>query len=230
MTLLDSIAAFNAELLVLFVAGTWALARTAPNRSPLDYAALRKPAWAPPAWLFGVAWAVLYTLAGVAAYLVRVEGGAWVLNGNRRALNLYVALQVVLALYSFVARRLLLAVFVVGAALILAAIVAALFGAYSTTAAFFMWLMVAWLTFALVLAIAIAVANSESHLRRIASSQSTAQTQRKRRISSHKRSASLAAGAAPVAPTGFLARPVGSGGGGGDRHTKHSRHGRPHHV
>ena len=29
------------------------------------YAALDRPAWAPPAWLFGPAWAVLYTLMAI---------------------------------------------------------------------------------------------------------------------------------------------------------------------
>ena len=34
------------------------------------YGALSKPAWAPPAWLFGPVWSVLYVLIGVSAWLV----------------------------------------------------------------------------------------------------------------------------------------------------------------
>ena len=34
------------------------------------YQALDKPAWTPPGWLFGPAWTLLYTLMGVAAFLV----------------------------------------------------------------------------------------------------------------------------------------------------------------
>lgn len=34
------------------------------------YARLDKPAWAPPAWVFGPVWSVLYTLMGIAAWLV----------------------------------------------------------------------------------------------------------------------------------------------------------------
>lgn len=34
------------------------------------YAALNKPAWNPPAWLFGPVWTLLYTLMAVAAWLV----------------------------------------------------------------------------------------------------------------------------------------------------------------
>jgi tryptophan-rich sensory protein len=38
--------------------------------APAFYARLAKPAWAPPAWLFGPAWTVLFVLMGVAAWLV----------------------------------------------------------------------------------------------------------------------------------------------------------------
>jgi tryptophan-rich sensory protein len=38
--------------------------------APDYYRALRRPAWAPPPWLFGPAWTLLYALMGVAAWLV----------------------------------------------------------------------------------------------------------------------------------------------------------------
>jgi tryptophan-rich sensory protein len=47
------------------------------------YASLAKPAWNPPAWLFGPAWTLLYTLMAVAAWLV------WKRAGWGRALWLY---------------------------------------------------------------------------------------------------------------------------------------------
>lgn len=53
------------------------------------YAALRLPPFAPPAWLFGPAWTVLYVLIGVAAWLVQRRVGA------DRAIGLWV-LQLVL--------------------------------------------------------------------------------------------------------------------------------------
>lgn len=34
------------------------------------YARQRRPAWAPPAWLFGPVWSLLYVLMGVASWLV----------------------------------------------------------------------------------------------------------------------------------------------------------------
>ncbi len=53
--------------------------------SPEYYRGLRKPAWAPPSWLFGPVWSVLYALMGIAAWLVDRRGG----SGERPALRLW---------------------------------------------------------------------------------------------------------------------------------------------
>jgi tryptophan-rich sensory protein len=39
------------------------------------YAALHKPSWNPPAWIFGPTWTLLYVLMAIAAWLVWREGG-----------------------------------------------------------------------------------------------------------------------------------------------------------
>jgi benzodiazapine receptor len=64
----------------------------APFPAPEYYAGLRKPSWAPPAWLFGPVWTVLYALIGTAAWLVARDprrGGqpALKLWGAQLALN-----------------------------------------------------------------------------------------------------------------------------------------------
>jgi benzodiazapine receptor len=50
------------------------------------YAALRKPSWNPPSWIFGPVWTLLYTLMAVAAWWVWKNGG-WRAQG--RPLGLY---------------------------------------------------------------------------------------------------------------------------------------------
>jgi tryptophan-rich sensory protein len=62
-------------------------------RSGELYARLDKPEWAPPAWVFGPMWTVLYVLMAVAAVLVLRRAGwpgarpAMVLFGIQLALN-----------------------------------------------------------------------------------------------------------------------------------------------
>jgi tryptophan-rich sensory protein len=50
------------------------------------YSQLTQPAWAPPPWLFGPVWTVLYALMAIAAWLVWRSGG---FRSNRLALALF---------------------------------------------------------------------------------------------------------------------------------------------
>ena len=61
------------------------------------YAALQKPSWNPPSWVFGPAWTTLYTLLAIAAWLVGREGG-W--KKQRLALALFVIQWVLNALWT----------------------------------------------------------------------------------------------------------------------------------
>lgn len=62
-----------ASLGAVFMPGEW-------------YAALRKPAWNPPGWIFGPVWSALYTIMAVAAWLVWQRGG---FAAHRRPLGLF---------------------------------------------------------------------------------------------------------------------------------------------
>lgn len=53
---------------VVFVAA--ALGALASVQAGSFYAALQRPSWAPPGWLFGPVWTLLYTMMGFAAWLV----------------------------------------------------------------------------------------------------------------------------------------------------------------
>ena len=63
------------------------------------YAQLARPSWAPPGWLFAPVWTVLYTLMGIAAWLVwRVHG----FRESRTALALFIAQLGANALWTWV--------------------------------------------------------------------------------------------------------------------------------
>lgn len=62
------------------------------------YQALARPAWAPPAWLFGPVWSVLYLLMGTAAWLVWREQG---FRGAGMALWLFLIQLAVNALWTW---------------------------------------------------------------------------------------------------------------------------------
>ena len=81
-------------LLAAFAAA--ALGAVASVDAASFYAQLSKPSWAPPAWLFGPVWSVLYALMGFAAWLVWRTPGP-----TRAALTLFVAQLAANALWSW---------------------------------------------------------------------------------------------------------------------------------
>jgi translocator protein len=62
------------------------------------YSRLAQPAWAPPPWLFGPVWTVLYALMAIAAWLVWRSGG---FRANRIALSLFIVQLSLNALWSW---------------------------------------------------------------------------------------------------------------------------------
>lgn len=62
------------------------------------YSQLIQPSWAPPGWLFGPVWTVLYALMAIAAWLVWRYGG---FRTHRLALSLFLLQLVFNALWSW---------------------------------------------------------------------------------------------------------------------------------
>jgi tryptophan-rich sensory protein len=77
---------------------TAAIGAIASVNAPDFYGELLQPSWAPPAWLFGPVWTALFTLMGIAAWLV---WRAAPLQVTRGTLGLFVAHLAVNALWSW---------------------------------------------------------------------------------------------------------------------------------
>lgn len=83
-------AVFAASVVVIAVVGALAAGSTGQ-----EYAALRTPAWAPPSWLFGPVWTVLYAMIAASGWLVWRKAGS--IRAARTPLGVY-SLQLVLNL------------------------------------------------------------------------------------------------------------------------------------
>lgn len=148
-SLKSSLLGLGGWLLLCFAAA--ALGALASVDAASFYRALVRPAWAPPAWLFGPVWSILYTAMAVAAWLVWREGPT---PERRRALLLFVVQLAANALWSwlFFAWRLggpALAEVLLLWALIVATIIA--FKRVRPLAAALLVPYLAWVTFASVL-------------------------------------------------------------------------------
>ena len=73
LTKQNQIAGFVGWLVVVFFAA--AIGAAASIHAGSFYAQLIRPDWAPPSWLFGPVWTVLYAFMGIAAWLIWRVGG-----------------------------------------------------------------------------------------------------------------------------------------------------------
>jgi tryptophan-rich sensory protein len=145
-------ASFAAVTLVAALGG----ALTALGLGPW-YDALPKPAWNPPAWVFGPVWTTLYALQAIAAWLVARAG--WRAPGVRTALGLHalqLALQVAWSGLFFALRSPAGAVVVILAIVVAFALTTAAFRRVRPLAAALMLPTLAWVLFATALNLAIA--------------------------------------------------------------------------
>lgn len=135
-----------------------ALGAVATRQAPEFYAQLARPDWAPPGWLFGPVWTLLYALMAVAAWRV------WRKAGFATALYLFLAQLALNALWSwlFFAWRLGGAAFgeILLLWLLIAATVAAFFRIDRLAAALLVPYL-AWVSFACALTYAVWRANPQ---------------------------------------------------------------------
>lgn len=123
------------------------------------YAELTQPAWAPPGWLFGPVWTLLYTLMAIAAWLVWRDHG---FQQGGKALGLFVLQLAANVLWSwlFFARRQGMLAFVdilLLDALVVMTILA--FRRHNRKAAALLMPYLAWISFATALCYAVWRAN-----------------------------------------------------------------------
>ena len=115
------------------------------------YAGLNKPSWNPPGWVFGPVWSALYTMMGVAAWLVWQRGGV---VAQRRALTWFVIQLALNAAWTPLFFGLHLPAIAFGEMLLLWAAIAATLIAFFGVNRVAAWLLapyLAWVSFAAML-------------------------------------------------------------------------------
>jgi benzodiazapine receptor len=140
-------------LAACFVAG--AVGGLASVNAAGFYGQLVQPAWAPPAWLFGPVWSVLFVMMAVAAWLVWRRHG---FGGAARALQIFLAQLVANALWTwmFFAWRLgALALAEIAVLWLLIAATIAAFWPLHRLAALLLLPYLAWVSFAAALNLAL---------------------------------------------------------------------------
>jgi tryptophan-rich sensory protein len=119
------------------------------------YGQLAQPSWAPPAWLFGPVWSVLFLLMGISAWLVWRQHG---FRGARSALVLYAVQLVANALWTWLFFAWQLGAVAFAEIVLLWLLIAAtisLFWRLHRTAAFLLVPYLAWVSFAAALNLAL---------------------------------------------------------------------------
>lgn len=133
-------------LVASFAAG--GLGAIASANAGAFYSGLSQPSWAPPAWLFGPVWSVLYVLIGLSAWLIWRRHG---FSGAASALRLFVTQLLANALWTWLFFKWHLGAAALVEILILWLLIAATASAFwrlERLAALMLMPYLAWVTFA----------------------------------------------------------------------------------
>ncbi|HVI99507.1 MAG TPA: TspO/MBR family protein [Sphingomonas sp.] len=112
------------------------------------YALLAKPSFTPPDWAFPVAWTILYVLEGLALAMILHARRA---RGRELAIALFVVQFILSLVWSpifFGAHKIVIALVILAAMLVLAIAATWMFGRIRTAAAWLMAPYLAWIAFA----------------------------------------------------------------------------------
>lgn len=152
--------AFIVSLAAPLVAGGIGSAVTYPNIANW-YAALEKPFFSPPNWVFGPVWTTLYILMGLALYLVWIAPKSKKYSKKRamQAFGLQLALNVLWSVVFFGLHSPWLGVITIVGLLISILLTVQLFQPISKKAAYLLVPYVLWVSFATLLNTAVATLN-----------------------------------------------------------------------
>ena len=135
-----TLAPFAAAVTAAALIGVFGVAGTTA-----EYETLKQPSWAPPSWLFGPVWTILYAMIAVAGWLI------WRRTGWTKALTVYAVQLTLNAIWTpifFGAGRYGLALIDIVLLWLLIAVTAWLFRPASRLAAALLLPYWAWVTFA----------------------------------------------------------------------------------
>lgn len=123
------------------------------------YAALVKPSWTPPDWLFGPVWTALYVLMAVAAVRIWLKNDGGKIRAATIAWFAQLALNLAWSIIFFGARAPLAAMVDIVALLLAIALTIALFGRIDRPAAWLLVPYLVWVCYAASLNIGIVMSN-----------------------------------------------------------------------
>lgn len=147
------------SVLICFAAAAIGTVFTTPA-IPTWFAALEKPSFAPPNYLFGPVWTVLYFLMGISLYLIWKKGTK--AKKNRDAIFLFGVQLVLNTIWSpvfFGAKNLFLALLIIIFLWIYILKTIAAFAKIDKRAAYLLYPYILWVSFATVLNFSLAVLN-----------------------------------------------------------------------
>jgi benzodiazapine receptor len=156
---MNRVAKLIASIAASFAAGAIGSLATIPN-IPTWYAALEKPFFNPPNWIFGPVWTILYILVGISLYLVWTSPSKKPKRTAYLLFGVQITLNTLWSIVFFGAHLPWAAVAIIIALLVTIIMTMKAFWAHSRWACWLLIPYIAWVSFATILNISIALLNN----------------------------------------------------------------------